>query len=95
MQRLGAGNIGASEMGHLPIGGADGTLAAIAGLPARLKVYLHVNNTNPILCEDSPAGKRSRQRVSSWDTTVRNSSCKEADRARRFAVALGPGAVPG
>jgi pyrroloquinoline quinone biosynthesis protein B len=55
MQGLGAGNIGAREMGHLPIGGADGTLAAVVGLPARLKVYLHINNTNPILCEDSPA----------------------------------------
>jgi pyrroloquinoline quinone biosynthesis protein B len=54
MQTLGAGPLGAREMGHLPIGGADGSLEQIAELPAPLKVYLHINNTNPILCEVAP-----------------------------------------
>ncbi len=54
MPALGAGTLGASAMGHLPIDGAGGSLAQIAGLPVRLKVYLHINNTNPILCEGSP-----------------------------------------
>ena len=53
MQAAGAGTLSASEMGHVPIGGADGSLAHIAGLPAQLKIYLHINNTNPILREDS------------------------------------------
>ncbi len=54
MPALGAGTLGASAMGHLPIGGAGGSLAQIGGLPALLKVYLHINNTNPMLCEGSP-----------------------------------------
>jgi pyrroloquinoline quinone biosynthesis protein B len=54
MQGLGAGALTASEMGHLPVGGAGGSLAAVADLPVPVKVYLHINNTNPILCEGSP-----------------------------------------
>jgi len=57
MLAAGAGKFRAREMGHLPIGGAGGSLAYIADLPARLKVYLHINNTNPILCEDSAERK--------------------------------------
>jgi pyrroloquinoline quinone biosynthesis protein B len=43
----------AREMGHVPIGGADGSLAMLSGLPARARVYTHINNTNPVLIEDS------------------------------------------
>ena len=35
-------------MGHLPIGGPDGTLVALSGMPGR-SYYMHINNTNPIL----------------------------------------------
>jgi pyrroloquinoline quinone biosynthesis protein B len=41
------------RMGHMPVSGADGTLAALAGL-ARRRILIHINNTNPILIEDSP-----------------------------------------
>ena len=41
------------RMGHMPIDGEDGTLAALDGLTAR-KIFIHINNTNPILLEDSP-----------------------------------------
>jgi pyrroloquinoline quinone biosynthesis protein B len=36
----------ASEMGHLPV---QASLAVLAALRAPLKMYLHINNTNPIL----------------------------------------------
>jgi pyrroloquinoline quinone biosynthesis protein B len=42
------------EMGHLPIGDADGSLKQLAPLAIERKVYVHINNTNPILIEDSP-----------------------------------------
>jgi pyrroloquinoline quinone biosynthesis protein B len=42
------------DMGHLPIGGEDGSLLRLAALPASRKVYTHLNNTNPVLLEDSP-----------------------------------------
>ena len=40
-------------MGHVPISGPKGTLARLADLPAR-RIFLHINNTNPILLSDSP-----------------------------------------
>ncbi len=54
LSELHAGETPASAMGHLPVGGADGSLERIAQLPARRKIYLHINNTNPILLDDSP-----------------------------------------
>jgi pyrroloquinoline quinone biosynthesis protein B len=41
------------DMGHLPISGADGSLKQLAPLPIERKIYIHINNTNPILLEDS------------------------------------------
>ena len=40
-------------MGHMPISGPDGSLAALAALSAR-RIYIHINNTNPVLVEGSP-----------------------------------------
>ena len=42
----------ASQMGHLPI--SDGSLEILRNLRAPTRVYLHINNTNPILAPDSP-----------------------------------------
>lgn len=44
----------AREMGHVPISGRDGSLAALATLTHVRRVYTHINNSNPILIEDSP-----------------------------------------
>jgi pyrroloquinoline quinone biosynthesis protein B len=44
----------ARQMGHQPISGADGSLAALATFPLARRVYTHINNSNPILIEDSP-----------------------------------------
>jgi pyrroloquinoline quinone biosynthesis protein B len=44
----------AEAMGHVPVSGPCGSLAALARLPARRRLYVHVNNTNPLLREDSP-----------------------------------------
>jgi pyrroloquinoline quinone biosynthesis protein B len=46
--------LSASETGHLPISGAHGSARRLASLPASRKVYVHVNNTNPILDARSP-----------------------------------------
>jgi pyrroloquinoline quinone biosynthesis protein B len=51
---LGIGTRTAREMDHLPVSGPDGSLERLAALPARGKVYTHINNTNPMLIEDSP-----------------------------------------
>ncbi|MBV8821911.1 MAG: hypothetical protein JO123_03875, partial [Ktedonobacteraceae bacterium] len=41
------------SMGHLPIGGKDGSLAQLVVLPIERIIYIHINNTNPILIENS------------------------------------------
>ena len=48
----------ASSMGHLPVGGLNGSLEVIAPLPITHKIYTHINNTNPMLVEDSPEHAR-------------------------------------
>lgn len=52
--RLGIAGKTSRGMGHLPIGGADGSLKRLAPLPIEHKIYIHINNTNPILIEGSP-----------------------------------------
>lgn len=47
----------AQQMGHLPQSGKDGMLAVLATLNNTRKVLIHINNTNPILDEDSPQRK--------------------------------------
>ena len=44
----------AREMGHVPVSGRDGSLCQLAGLRRPRKVFIHVNNTNPMLDESSP-----------------------------------------
>ena len=44
----------AADMGHVPLSGPGGTLEALAGLARPRKVLVHINNTTPILLEDSP-----------------------------------------
>jgi pyrroloquinoline quinone biosynthesis protein B len=51
---LGISARSARDMGHLPLSGLGGTLEAIARLERPRKVLVHINNTNPILLEDSP-----------------------------------------
>ncbi|HLU59579.1 MAG TPA: pyrroloquinoline quinone biosynthesis protein PqqB [Pseudonocardia sp.] len=41
------------DMGHLPIDGPSGSLVQLAPLPIPRKIYIHVNNTNPVLLDDS------------------------------------------
>lgn len=53
MQLAGLGDRPASAMGHLPQSGPAGMLAHLADAPGR-RVLIHINNTNPILDEDSP-----------------------------------------
>ncbi|HEV2749652.1 MAG TPA: pyrroloquinoline quinone biosynthesis protein PqqB [Gemmatimonadales bacterium] len=43
----------AREMGHLPVGGRGGSLELLLSLGAKRTVYVHINNTNPILREGS------------------------------------------
>jgi pyrroloquinoline quinone biosynthesis protein B len=54
LSKPGLMNKRAEDMAHWPIGGDDGSLPALAKLRAGRKIYTHINNTNPILRDDSP-----------------------------------------
>ncbi len=54
LARLGISARSARDMGHLPLSGPGGTLDALAWLERPRKALVHINNTNPILLEDSP-----------------------------------------
>lgn len=44
----------AMQMGHVPVSGEQGTLAWLAGLSVKHRLYVHINNTNPMLNERGP-----------------------------------------
>ncbi len=53
MITLGLSKKPASEMGHLPQSGPGGMIEVLDRMPARRKILIHINNSNPILREDS------------------------------------------
>jgi pyrroloquinoline quinone biosynthesis protein B len=54
MQRLGLSRKSARDIGHLPQSGPGGMAEWLARLPPRTRrLLIHINNTNPILDEDS------------------------------------------
>ena len=54
MVRLGISRKRALEIGHLPQSGQGGMIEVLDALKANRKILIHINNTNPILNEDSP-----------------------------------------
>ena len=51
----------ARHMGHIPVSGNEGSLSKLAGLSHPRKIYLHINNTNPMLDEASPQHRQVRE----------------------------------
>lgn len=47
----------ANEMGHLAVSGANGLLEQLRQLRNVRRILIHLNNTNPLLDEDSPASQ--------------------------------------
>ena len=43
----------AEDLAHWPVGGPEGSLTALSQVTARRRVFIHINNTNPMLREDS------------------------------------------
>jgi pyrroloquinoline quinone biosynthesis protein B len=55
----------ARQMGHVPVSSATGSLSRLAGLRRPRKIYVHINNTNPML---NQAGPEYRQvRAAGWE----------------------------
>ena len=54
MMRRGVGTREALAMGHLPQSGPGGMIESLKPFDRQRKVLIHINNTNPMLVEDSP-----------------------------------------
>ena len=52
--RLGLAGKTSREMGHLPIDGPDGSLAQLPSLGVGRTIFVHMNNTNPVLLAGTP-----------------------------------------
>jgi pyrroloquinoline quinone biosynthesis protein B len=55
----------AREMGHIPVSGAEGSLCKLAALQHPRKVFVHLNNTNPMLDESGPEYREVR--AAGWE----------------------------
>lgn len=53
MIRAGIGSKTGLRMGHMSIGDPQGTIAALRDIKARRRIFIHINNSNPVLLEDS------------------------------------------
>ena len=51
-------------MGHMSMSGEDGSIAAFAGLSIGQKVFVHMNNTNPVLRPGS--SERAEAEAAGW-----------------------------
>lgn len=65
MIALGLGTKTARRMGHMAMGGADGTIAAFAPLGVHRKIFIHINNSNPVLLADS--AERAAVAAAGWE----------------------------
>ena len=55
----------ALEMGHVPVSGVNGSLRALAALKRPRKIFVHINNTNPMLDESS--AERAEATAAGWE----------------------------
>ena len=58
MIRQGVGAKTGRRMGHMSLSGPDGSMAGLKPLGIGRKIFIHVNNTNPVLLQDSPERRR-------------------------------------
>jgi len=61
----GSGEKTGRRMGHISASGPDGAIAAFARLAVRRKIFIHVNNSNPLLLADS--AERAEAAAAGWE----------------------------
>jgi pyrroloquinoline quinone biosynthesis protein B len=65
MIRTGIGDKTGRRMGHISMSGAEGAIAAFEGLGVARRIFIHINNSNPVLLEDSP--ERRAAEAAGWE----------------------------
>ena len=61
----GVGQKSGRRMGHIAMHGKDGAIAVLAGTAIGRRIFVHINNTNPVLDENSP--QHARVRAAGWE----------------------------
>jgi pyrroloquinoline quinone biosynthesis protein B len=65
MLHAGVGTKTGLRMGHMSVSGPNGTISAFEKIDVRRKILLHINNSNPILLDDSP--ERAQAEAAGWE----------------------------
>jgi pyrroloquinoline quinone biosynthesis protein B len=65
MIQLGVGNKTGRRMGHMSMSGEHGTISAFRDLGVDRRIFIHINNSNPVLLEDSP--ERREAEKAGWE----------------------------
>ena len=64
MVRAGLGPKTGRRMGHVSVSGPEGSMAGLAGLQVGQRIYVHLNNSNPLVDPDSP--QRAEAAAAGW-----------------------------
>jgi pyrroloquinoline quinone biosynthesis protein B len=65
MIRLGVGEKTGRRMGHISMSGAEGAIASFRDLEVGRRIFIHINNSNPVLLDDSP--ERREVEAAGWE----------------------------
>ncbi len=65
MLAAGVGRKTGVRMGHMAMTGEAGSIAGLAGVRIGRRVFIHINNTNPVLDENSP--EHAAVRAAGWE----------------------------
>ena len=65
MIRLGVGKKTGRRMGHISMSGEDGAIAVFRDLGVKRRVFIHINNSNPVLLDNSP--ERQLAEAAGWE----------------------------
>ena len=65
MRAAGLGEKTGARMGHVSMSGPDGAMAALAEVRIGRRVFIHINNSNPVLADDSP--ERAEVERAGWE----------------------------
>lgn len=64
MVRAGLGAKTGARMGHMSMAGPAGSLSVFEGVDVKRKIFVHMNNTNPVLRPDAP--ERTEVEAAGW-----------------------------
>lgn len=64
----------AREMGHMPLSEEDGPLKRMGNVRGGRRIFIHMNNTNPLLDEESEANRVARE--AGWEIAYDGMECE-------------------